>query len=232
MITNKYDLVETHIDYIRRRLKEVSDDSYFTDEEIYKSLLDARALIFERRLRKGKDLPDYMYQTICIALCVDEFHDCDCVPTGLDCKVLKTKVDVPKALYNGTTELLRVSTIGGEEIAPTTEAKARYRKYKKTRLTNLYYIRVNKKLAIFNSPQNRLKAIKLTGIFEDPVGAASVTMCVDQDNCIDTVDTGFGTQISDNIDIYNIVLESLINTKNQPDDRTNDSESVPINVKI
>ena len=48
---------------------------YFKDEEIYKALLDARALVLSRRYKKGKDIPEHMYQTICMLLCEDNFHD-------------------------------------------------------------------------------------------------------------------------------------------------------------
>ena len=51
---NKYNTVEAHIDYVRRRLKQDSDDSYFTDEEIYKALIDARARIIYQRAKNGK----------------------------------------------------------------------------------------------------------------------------------------------------------------------------------
>lgn len=226
MSNNKYNLVYAHIDYIRRRLKENSDDSYFKDEEIYKALLDARALVLTRRYKKGKNIPEHMYQTICMLVCEDTFHDCNCVPEGLDCLVLKTKQDVPKAIYNGIQELSRVSTLGGEEIAQSTEAKSRYRKYKKTRIDNLYYIRVNNRLAVMNSPSNRLRAIKITAVFEDPVAAFGVNVCEEGD-CIESVGTGFSTEMGDNIDIYQIVLESLIMTKQLPDDLTNNAESTP-----
>jgi hypothetical protein len=230
MSNNKYNLVYAHIDYIRRRLKENSDDSYFKDEEIYKCLIDARSLVLTRKYKKGKEIADSLYQTICVPVCEDTFHDCNCVPEGLDCLVLKTKEDVPKAIFNGVQELSRVATLGGEEIAPTTEAKARYRKYKKTRVNSLYYIRVNNRLAIMNSPSNRLKAIKITAIFEDPVSAMAVNLC-DTDDCTDIVGTGFSTEMADNQDIYQIVLESLLATKQLPEDLSNNAESTPDQLK-
>ncbi len=226
MSNNKYNLVYAHIDYIRRRLRENSDDSYFKDEEIYKSLLDARSLVLSRRYKKGKEVPEHMYQTICMLLCEDTFHDCDCVPDDLGCKVLKTVEEVPKAIFNGIQELSRVATLGGEEVAPSTEAKARYRKYKKTRVNSLYYIRVNNRLSIMNSPNNRLRAIKITAVFEDPVAAFGITTCTENENCIEVTGTGFGTEMSDNIDIYQIVLESLNATQKLPDDLSNNAQSV------
>lgn len=228
-MASKYDMVESHIDYIRRLLRETSDDTYFTDEEIYKTLIDARAIIYERRIKKGKDLPAFMYQTICIPLCEDVFHDCDCVPTEYDCKILKTKVELPEAFFNGSAELLRVSTLSGEEVAPSTEALSRYRKYKKTRLNALYYIRVNKKLAVFNSPQNRLRVIRVRAIFYDPVTAMNISLCdPETKECVDPTETGFGTLASDNIDMYNIVLQMLMTVQQKElDDRTNNAESVP-----
>jgi hypothetical protein len=226
MSVNKYDLVGTHIDYMRRKIRETSDDSYFTDEEIYKSLLDARAMIIERRLKKGKEYPDSMYQTICMLLCLDDYNDCNCVPPGYDCKVLKTVEELPESFYNGYVSIQRISTLGGEEIAPTTEALARRRKYKKTGQDRLYYILNNKRISVFNSPANKLKAIKIKALFQDPIGAAEAAGCPDGTDCTDVViGTGFNTRMSDNIDMYDIAMKSLIMTKQLPEDRSNDAES-------
>ena len=222
---NKYSLVESHVDYIRRRLRETSDDSYFTDEEIYKTLLDARSLIIERRLQKGKQVPEDLYMTICMPLCIDEYHDCDCVP-DLGCEVLKTKYEVPKAFFNGARDIMRVSTLWGEEVAQSSEAKRMYRKYKKTGQDNMYYVRSNNKLNIFNRLPKPLKIIKITAVFEDPVGAASIHNCDPDSACYDVRGTGFDIKASDVIDMYNIVLEGLLKTKMTPDDRSNNADSV------
>jgi hypothetical protein len=225
-MNNKYDLVETHIDYLRRRIKETSDDSYFTNEEIYKALIDARALIIERRLQKGKEFPEYMYQTLCFPLCIDTYSDCNCVPKEYDCKVLKTKNEIPDSFFNGYAEILRISTLSGEEIAQSTEAQARYRKYKKTRVKGLYYISTNKRIAIFNSPGNRLKVVKVRALFIDPVNAVLSAGCsTDDDPCPDPLGTGFGSKQSDNIDMYEIALKTLLTTKQLPEDKTNNSDS-------
>jgi hypothetical protein len=228
MTNNKYDLVETHIDYVRRKLKETSDDTYFQDEEIYKALVDARALVIERKLEKGKQYPEYMYQTICMLLCLDRYSDCNCVPAEYDCMVLKTKNEIPDAFFNGYTTLVRITTLSGEEISETTEQQARLRKYRKTRNNSLYYVLANKRGTIFNSPQNKLKAIKLRGLFIDPVGAGMAAGCPDElGECVSVTGTGFGTKASDNIDIYDMAIKSLLIMKQLPDDLSNDAESVP-----
>jgi hypothetical protein len=226
MTNNKYDLVETHIDYVRRKLKETSDDTYFQDEEIYKALIDARALVIERKLEKGKQYPEYMYQTICLLLCLDKYSDCNCVPVEYDCTVLKTKNEIPDAFFNGYTTLVRMTTLSGEEISENTEQQARLRKYRKTRNKSLYYILTNKRASVFNSPQNKLRAIKLRGLFIDPVGAGMAAGCPDdQGDCVSVIGTGFGIKASDNIDIYDMAIKSLLIMKQLPDDLSNDAES-------
>jgi hypothetical protein len=180
---NKYDLVRSHIDDIRQNLRETSDDSNITDEQIYKALIDARAFILERRLKKGKQLPNYMYQEICMPLCLDTYHDCDCIPDEYECKVLKTKNEIPSGL-------------------------------------------VNRRIAIFNVPSNKLRAVKIRGIFEDPATASAITICPeDQPNCVDITMTGFGTETSDNIPMYELVLKKLLKTKEMPEDKSNNADS-------
>jgi hypothetical protein len=225
-MTNKYDLVGTHIDFVRRKIKEVSDDTYFQDEEIYKALVDARAMVIERKLEKGKQYPEYMYQTICMLLCIDKYSDCNCVPAEYDCNVLKTTNEIPDAFFNGYNLLVKVTTLSGEEINENTEQQARLRKYRKTRKDSLFYVLVNRKGVVFNSPQNRMKAIKLRGLFVDPVGAALAAGCPEGTDCNDSIlGTGFGIKASDNIDIYDITVKSLLMIKQLPDDLSNDAES-------
>lgn len=225
-MNNKYDSVRSHIDIIRQNLREVSDDSRFTDEQIYKCLIDARALILERRLKKRKQLPDYMYQEICLLLCLDKYHDCDCIPDEYNCMVLKTQKELPNGLYNGTMEILRVSTLNGKEIAPTTEAQHRNRKYMKTGKNNYYYVRVNNRLAIFNVKNNQLRAIKVRGVFVDPATASSYSVCPeDEPNCVDVTSTGFGSIPSDNVPMYNIVMKQLLQTDQMPEDISNNASS-------
>lgn len=229
MSTNKYSLVESDIDAIRRTLRETSDDSYFTDEDIYKALIDARALVLERHLKKGKEYPEEMYQTICMRLCEDEYVDCDCVPEGFGCKVLKTVDEIPNGFYNGTVSIYRVSTINGEEVAPTTEAKSRYRKYRKTGQSRMYYIRTNNKLNIFNRLPKPLRAIKITGIFEDPIAAATISLCPNGELDCDKKDilgSPFGIRASDKLAVYEIALKSLLMIKQLPEDTSNNAESV------
>jgi len=223
---NKYDLVQSHIDYLRMLLRETSDDSFFTDELIYKALLDARSLILERRLQRGKQLSRSMYQTICMPLCIDTYHDCDCIP-DLGCEVLKTKYEVPTAFYNGQLDVLRVSTLIGEEISPSTEAVGRYRQYKKTNKRGMYYISVNRRFAIFNRLPNPLKIIKITAIFEDPVAAASIHNCDPDTACYEIQGTGFGVKSMDNVAMYEIAMANLLKTKQIPEDESNNMNSVP-----
>lgn len=233
MEENKYDKVRAHIDDIRQSMREVSDDSTFTDEQIYKALIDARALILERRLKKGKQLPEYMYQEVCMLLCLDTYHDCDCVPEEFGCKVLKTVKELPNGLYNGSMEILRVSTLNGKEISMQSEALHRARLWRKTGKNNYYYVRVNNRLALFNIPYNNLKAVKVKGIFVDPAIAASYSICPDgTSNCVDVTSNGFGSVPSDNLAMYDMVLKKLLQTDSMPEDRSNDADSSVINKRI
>jgi len=225
---SKYDLVRSHIDFVRQNLREVSDDSTFTDEQIYMALLEARGLIMERRLEKNKEFPDDLYQTVCLELCMDNYHECDdCLPIPDDCMVLKTVNDIPGGMFDGTSEILRVSTINGKEIAATTEAKHRLRKYKKTGKNNFYYMRMNNKLAIFNVPEDRLRLIKIKGIFLDPVAAELVSACSTTETCGSLLDATFGTRVADRMAMREEVFKLLLRTDKMIEDRSNNAESSP-----
>jgi hypothetical protein len=231
---NKYDQIDVHIDYVRRRLKQDSDDSYFTDEEIYKALIDARGKVVYNKFKKNREYSSWLYQTVCLPLCIDSFHDCKCVPDGFDCKVLRTTVEIPKPLWSGYDDVFRMTKLDGSEIFASTIQKSRYNKYKKTGTNNPYYIISNKKASIFNIPQNRLKYILITGIFEDPAALEELSVCPDgTDDCDQyAISSGFGSEITDNIDIYNLAIKSLVQTMQMLDDRSNDADSTPTQKEI
>lgn len=223
---NKYDLIRSHTDFIRQLIRETSDDSNITNEQIYKALLDARAMILERRVKKGKELPPEMYQTVCMQICEGDIHDCgDCVP-DVGCTVLRTVEDLPESFFSGAKNIMRVSTLIGKEIAPKTEAIARYRQYRKTGKNNYYYILTNNNLAIFNVPNNSLRVIKVTAVFIDPVQAAEISLCKETiEECKNVLNYTFNNRASDNISIYEIVLKILGIQKQQPEDVSNDAAS-------
>jgi len=226
---SKYDLVRSHIDFVRQNLREVSDDSNFTDEQIYMALLEARGLIMERRLEKNKEFPDDIYQTICLTLCTDSYHECDdCLDIPAGCEILKTCKDIPGGMFDGNTEIIRVSTIDGREIAPVTEAKHRLRKFRKTGKNNYYYIRMKNKFGVFNIPQQRLRAIKIKGIFLDPVAAEMASAC-SANNCTGVIDASFGTRVSERMLIREEVFKLLLRTDQMPEDRSNNAGSTPPN---
>ena len=230
---NKYNTVEAHIDYVRRRLKQDSDDSHFTDEEIYKALIDSRARIIYQRAKNGKQYSEWMYQTVCVKLCIETFNDCNCVPDGLDCKILKTEITVPKPLYNGYQDILRVSTINGNEISASTLQASRFRKYKKTGKTKAFYVVINEKIAVFGIPQNRLRAIMIRGLFEDPATAGNISICPDgTTDCTEFIGTGFASEANENMAIYESAMKMLLQTLQMPDDRSNNAESVTPQTKI
>lgn len=223
---NKYDLVRSHIDFTRQSLRETSDDSEFTDEQIYMALLEARGLVLERRLEKHKELPEDIYQTICIRLCVAPYAECEeCFGMPLDCYILKTVDEIPAGVFDGNIELIRVTTLTGREIAPTTEPLHKLRKYRKTGANNYYYFRMKDKLGIFNVPQNRLRGIKIKGIFLDPVEAERINTCAET-ACTDSLSGKFGTRVADRMEIREEAIKCLLRTKQMPEDLSNNAESI------
>jgi len=228
---SKYDLVRSHIDFVRQSMKEISDDSEFTDEQIYMALLEARGLILERRLEKHKELPEDLYQTICMPLCLDDYNDCpECMDIPEDCKVLKTEDEVPAGLFDGNMEIVRVATLNGREIAPSNEALHRNRIYRKTGHNNYYYLRMSNRLTIFNVPGNRLRMIRLKGVFLDPVEAQLLNRCTE--SCTDLLEAKFGTRVADRIAIREEALKALLRTKQMPDDRSNNADSIIPNTAL
>ena len=81
-------------------------------------------------------------------------------------------------------------------------------------------------MAIFNVPNNKLRAIKVRAIFADPVAAASLSTCPDdQPNCVDVRLGSFGSEIADNIPMYELVMKKLLQSSQMIEDRSNNADS-------
>ena len=65
------------IDYFREIIREISDDTVYSDQFLYEILLQSRAVIIKQLLSRNKPLSPYLYQRICVKLCPSDFIDFD-----------------------------------------------------------------------------------------------------------------------------------------------------------
>lgn len=203
--------IPEHIYKLRTFIKQHSDDSLYSDEFLYSLLKDARNTLLERDSKKFTKDSEFHKQTICMPLEVNTYHDCECLPYEVKCKVLKSKFALPKVITGRNKEMMRVLTVDGYNQIPfilSTDLKNF--KYSKTKGKGNKYGITNNHLIIFNNLQ--LKIVLIEGIFEDPLELSKIMFCNNDGNeetCYDLNTTDFPIKGSLDFSMYQICLDIL-----------------------
>lgn len=216
-------IVSQAIGMLREAIKAYSDDSY-EDDYLYDLFKSYRAL-FLKRTSEVVNAFTY-WQTICMPLIRDTYHDCDCIDAG--CLVLKSQYKIPRVI-NKRKDLLEIRTLDGILVPMFTpdemRTTVRYSPVLKGRLG--YYIE-NSKLIVWNS--STLEVILVKGVFEDPVSLRDIPKCDNNGNVIgecayDPLVDELPVEDAMVPVIIEACLESLFKTLQVPEDRRNDGVS-------
>lgn len=219
--------IPEHIYKLRTFIKQHSDDSLYTDELLYSILKDARNTLLERDSKKFTKDSEFHKQTICMPLIIDNYHDCNCLPNEIKCKILKSKYKLPKVITGRNKEMIRVLTIDGYNHIPfifSTDLKNL--KYTKTKSKTIKYGITNNNLIIFNNLQ--LKVVLIEGIFEDPLELNKITFCNDngdEESCYDLNTSEFPLKGSLNLPMYQLSLDLLKIPLQIKEDDTNNTNN-------
>jgi hypothetical protein len=214
-----------HISNIRGLIKLYSrTQEGYTDEGLYNLFSVCRSTILADRLKKFMALSESNWYSICVKLEVSKSHNCDCVPEGLDCKVLKTVNSIPNVLVGRNSSKIKLRTIGGKVINLVTEDQW-FRK--KDLETNSYYASlVNGHIILWNVPLS-LKVLLISGIWSDPVELSIIPNCSGNGTvigqCFDPLTSEFPLQQEYAEAVYKMVLGLLSIPLQSPQDQTNDS---------
>lgn len=219
--------IPEHIYKLRTFIKQHSDDTLYSDEFLYSLLKDARNLLLERENKKFNKDSEFHKQVVCMPLIIDTYHDCDCLPFEVKCKVLKSKYPLPKVLTGRNKELIKVMTIDGyNEIPFTYSTDLKNLKYTRTKKKGLKYGIFNNYLVIFNNLQ--LKIVLIEGVFEDPLELQSISYC-DENNieqtCYDINESDFPIKGSLSFPMYQICLDILKIPLQLKEDDTNNTNN-------
>lgn len=159
-----------------------SDDSLYSDRQIYFILKNIRAKLIKQKYDKYNRLSESNYQLIdCMELVKEELYDCPCFTS--DCKVLVTKYEVPNILNSRNNPLIEVYTPKGEKISRTTLDSYKYNQYSKTKKDKMFWFSHNDKIVVVGS--TLMKAIRIKAIFEDPLELGDIVSYCTSNACYD-----------------------------------------------
>ena len=217
-----------HISVIRNLIKKYSDDNMYEDEFLFMLLNNANALWLKRKLENNEKINDWNWLSYCIGLEVGLAHDCNCVAVG--CEVLKTVHSIPKPLLARNRQLLRVYTLGGKEIYPTTDEQIKASKYDEIKKNELAYTIVNNKIVIWNGNTEVIapRAIVVKTMSVNPTEWTTVTLCDSEGNdtgvsCFDVQSSTYPMDEEYASLVYDTVLKQLGFTLQLREDRTNNA---------
>lgn len=215
-----------HISAIRNLIKRYSDDSMYEDEFLYILINTANATWLKRKLENNEKTNDWNWLTYCVELEAGLAHDCNCVQVG--CEVLKTKYMIPKPLLAKNRQMLKVFTMGGKEIYPTTDEQLKASKYDEVKLNELAYTIVNNKIVIWNGKPSLLipRAIVVKTMSVNPTEWATVEMCDTTGHptgefCFDIQNSTYPMDEEYATLVYDTVLKQLGFSLQIPENRTN-----------
>jgi len=226
---NELKTVQAHIDYLRGLIRQISDDSVFSDKYLYKTLSDARSKILKQRVNSGYKPTAWSYNTICVPFEKAEFHDCDCIETG--CKVMKSVIEIPEPVAIKDRALITLTDLSGANvIGNRSSRRVKASKYSPISKGKVFWDIVNRKIVVFNDLETEIYLVK--AIFAEPYDLNDIpkynlfgeceddsVKCFNPDTDYFPIDQGL------NSDMYAIALEMLNVSFKAIEDRSNDGQS-------
>lgn len=222
-------LLLEHIDSVRTRVKQTSDDTQYPDRFIYNILKQVRSYLTEQRLRKGHKASDWLWQCFCIGLELTTYHDCSCLPEGA-CKIHKSTVKLPKPLRNKFQDMIKVTnTEGTFEYNRGSALEFKRNQHTRSKVGKPTWDIVNGYLVIFGGNPN-LKAVYVCGIWDDPTELAGISACDVFGNttstpCFDPATQDFPMDSDLTISVHDMTVERLTHSQQHPEDLTNNTQS-------
>jgi hypothetical protein len=187
----------SHVTSILSNSGEVSDDFQFSDQQIYFILKTNRAFLLNQKVKEGKYVSPFNYQTIpCFKLKLDKIQDCECFTS--DCYALQSICNIP-TIISSTKGLIvdgvyAINTLKPVKLAPLSFDEFRLSQYSKTMKDVKGWFIIEDKLYVVG--YDRLAAVKIRALFDDPVEVLTMTpSCACNDDgsalCIDPYDVEF-----------------------------------------
>lgn len=200
------------ISLLRNRIKQFSDDSTFTDEQLYTELVIKRNKFQSQRFRKYYNISDDLKTVFCTPMEVANSHDCDCVRIG--CKVVKSKYQIPATLSGRNRDQIRVYTLDYKEIFRVTPQEQKTNQLDDVKSGEITYSLLNRHIIIWNTDidierNSYIKGILVEGVWEDETEWDGITIC-DESSDIKTIDNCFDietTKFAIDADLLDYVID-------------------------
>lgn len=212
-----------HISNLRHAIKEVSDESDFTDSYLYGLWKRGRAKFLGQKAKRKDHIPRTNWHTFCMELETAKSHDCSCVPSG--CMVKKSVYEIPGVIASRVGEYLQVLTLDGTQVSYKTEAEKKSDMLDDIKKDKLGYMIFNRRVVIWDD-RLELKAVQLRGVWADPLAWQDIQLCTDTTPCVDVYNLDSGLTEEDESLIINYAKEEVSRLElTRPSDASFDSNA-------
>lgn len=217
--------IAKHISNLRGLIKQVQDDTHYTDPYLYDLLNSAKNKLREQTLSKNNHVSKQEWVTYCIGLERAKSHNCSCVKVG--CDVLKSVYKLPGVASSARRDEIVVRTLGDKILPHRSEEEIIDELTDDVKSGKPSYTFRNSKLIIWNNLE--YKAIQVSVLPEDITEWSTVLLC-NQDGeeisyCFDITRDDYDLSGGDQWDAYTMTLQLLgvplkliedINANNNP----------------
>lgn len=193
------------ISTLRQLIKEVQDDSKYTDSFLWSILNSCRKAKFDK----------HDQTRFCIELERVKHHDCSCITAG--CDVLRTTAKIPSPIK------MTVYDLGGSTIGYSSDQELKFNTYDPIKSKSIRFNTHNQYLYIYGTLDR--KYVQLEGAWENIVDWIDIQYCGSDVKCIDIYELESGISVLDSKDVYFDCLRLLQIPLSRPDDHNSDRNS-------
>ena len=149
---------------IRVTIKEITDDSKYTDSYLWSLVVQARATVLGNNIKGKSFISSWSSHRFCIELELVKAEDCSCVPDN-SCKVLRSKYKIPRPLIGRYRDAMQVKLMDGRLLGMIEQYQLKSDSLDPIKGEALRYSIINQYLYLWRS--KTLKCIYFDGIWEN-----------------------------------------------------------------
>lgn len=210
--------IEKELSSLRQMIKEVADDTKYTDSYLYDIWNKQRVIVLTQETAKTGILSPWNNSRFCIELEKTKSHNCECVAEG--CDVLKTVHEVPAPISDKYIGNIIVSDLFGNIIGYSTEEALKSDQLDDVKKGKVRWSLYNRKIVIWNNLA--YPAIQVNGPWEDITDWMGIQYCTDDIPCRDVFEENTGLTEKQAAAALTMAFNALFPTKQIIDDWTSE----------
>jgi len=204
---------------IRLTIKEITDDSKYTDSYLWSLVVQARATVLGNNIKGKSFISSWSSHRFCIELELVKAEDCSCIPDN-SCKVLRSKYKIPRPLIGRYRDAMQVKLLDGRLLGMIEQYQLKSDSLDPIKGEALRYSIINQYLYLWRS--KTLKCIYVDGIWENILDWQDIQS---QEYCNDIYDIESGIGQSEITGIMQIMATLLQLPLSRKDDDSDDRNS-------